>query len=173
MNRPLRVLAATPVALLTAALMWHAVPTSQAATGDWTEVWSDQFNGPAGQRVDPANWTPQLGTSYPGGAPNWGTGEVEVATDSPANASTDGAGHAADVRHPRLARDVVRRERADQRVHAPAALQRPRHAPRVWPRSHLLAPQDDREAARIVVNAPAAPPQAPAQVRPQVTTRPP
>jgi beta-glucanase (GH16 family) len=58
-------------------------------------VWSDQFNGAAGQRLDPANWMPQIGTSYPGGAPNWGTGEVETDTDSPANASTDGAGHAA------------------------------------------------------------------------------
>jgi len=95
MTRPLRLIAAAPIVLVAAALMWHAVPTSQAAANDWTEVWSDQFNGPAGQRLDPANWTPQIGTSYPGGAPNWGTGEVETATDSPTNASTDGAGHAA------------------------------------------------------------------------------
>ena len=95
MTRPLRLIAAAPIVLVAAALMWHAVPTSQAAANDWTEVWSDQFNGPAGQRLDPANWTPQIGTSYPGGAPNWGTGEVEIATDNPANASTDGAGHAA------------------------------------------------------------------------------
>ena len=95
MTRPLRLLAASPIVLVAAALVWHAMPASQAATAEWTEVWSDQFNGPAGQRLDPANWTPQLGTSYPGGAPNWGTGQVEVSTDSPANASTDGAGHAA------------------------------------------------------------------------------
>lgn len=95
MTRPLRLLAASPIVLVAAALVWHAMPASQAAAVDWTEVWSDQFNGPAGQRLDPANWTPQIGTSYPGGAPNWGTGEVETATDSPANASTDGAGHAA------------------------------------------------------------------------------
>ena len=95
MTRPLRLLAASPIVLVAAALVWHAMPASQAATTDWTEVWSDQFNGPAGQRLDPANWTPQVGTSYPGGAPNWGTGEVETATDSTANASTDGAGHAA------------------------------------------------------------------------------
>ncbi|MEP6629882.1 MAG: family 16 glycosylhydrolase [Lapillicoccus sp.] len=94
MTRPLRLLAALPVAAAVAALTWHSIP-SQAASGDWTPVWSDQFNGPAGQRLDPTSWTPQIGTSYPGGAPNWGTGEVETDTDSPANASTDGAGHAA------------------------------------------------------------------------------
>ena len=62
MTRPLRLLAASPIVLVAAALVWHAMPASQAAAVDWTEVWSDQFNGPAGQRLDPANWTPQIGS---------------------------------------------------------------------------------------------------------------
>ena len=96
MTRTFRLAALVSLFVLAAAFVWRATPVSQAApAAGWTEVWSDQFNGPAGQRLDPANWTPQIGTSYPGGAPNWGTGEVETATDSPANASTDGAGHAA------------------------------------------------------------------------------
>src|SRR5919199_6657320 len=95
MTRPVRLIAAVLIVLLTAAVAWHAAPASQATGNGWTEVWSDQFDGPAGQRLDPAKWTPQIGTSYPGGAPNWGTGEVETATDNPANASTDGDGHAA------------------------------------------------------------------------------
>jgi hypothetical protein len=94
MNRSLYAVAAAPVVLMAAALTMYALP-SEAATGPWTEVWSDQFNGAAGQRLDTGNWIPQIGTSYPGGAANWGTGEVETDTDSPANASTDGAGHAA------------------------------------------------------------------------------
>lgn len=31
------------------------------------------------------NWTFDLGTSYPGGAPNWGTGEIQTYTSSPDN----------------------------------------------------------------------------------------
>lgn len=95
MTRTLRLAALVSIVVVTAALVWSAMPASQAASAGWTEVWSDQFDGPAGQRLDPANWIPQIGTSYPGGAPNWGTGEVETDTDNPANASTDGAGHAA------------------------------------------------------------------------------
>lgn len=96
MTRSFRLAAVVCLLAVAAVFVWRATPVSQAApAATWTEVWSDQFNGAAGQRLDPANWIPQIGTSYPGGAPNWGTGEVETATDSPANASTDGAGHAA------------------------------------------------------------------------------
>jgi hypothetical protein len=43
--------------------------------------------------VSSANWLYDLGTSYPGGAANWGTGEVETMTNSTANLFQDGAGH--------------------------------------------------------------------------------
>src|SRR4026209_2010540 len=46
------------------------------AQGTWQLVWSDEFSGPANTGVNPANWLYDLGTSYPGGAANWGTGEV-------------------------------------------------------------------------------------------------
>jgi beta-glucanase (GH16 family) len=59
----------------------------------WSLVFSDNFDGPAGQLPSSANWQFDLGTSYPGGAANWGTGEVETMTNNPANVSTDGAGH--------------------------------------------------------------------------------
>jgi beta-glucanase (GH16 family) len=59
----------------------------------WTAVWSDDFGGTAGSPVSAPNWLYDLGTSYPGGAPNWGTGEVETMTDSTANVYQDGAGH--------------------------------------------------------------------------------
>ncbi|SDO21970.1 galactose-binding domain-containing protein [Actinacidiphila guanduensis] len=61
--------------------------------GDWTTLWSDGFDGSAGSPPAPADWTIDTGTAYPGGAAQWGTGEVETATNSPANVSLDGSGH--------------------------------------------------------------------------------
>jgi beta-glucanase (GH16 family) len=48
---------------------------------------ADEFDGPAGAPPDPARWRHDLG----GGG--WGNGELQVYTDSPANAYQDGQGH--------------------------------------------------------------------------------
>jgi beta-glucanase (GH16 family) len=80
--------AATAVAVAPAA----AVPAPPAG---WTLVWGDDFTGPAGARINEANWLYATGTGYPGGAPNWGTGEVETMTSDTRNVSLDGAGHLA------------------------------------------------------------------------------
>jgi beta-glucanase (GH16 family) len=69
-----------------------AVPAPGAG---WTTVFSDDFTGAAGTGVNPANWLYSTGTGYPGGAGNWGTGEIETMTSSPANVYHDGAGHLA------------------------------------------------------------------------------
>src|SRR5690348_11795970 len=69
-----------------------AVP---AAPAGWTTVFSDDFSGSAGSGVNTANWLYDIGTGYPGGASNWGTGEVESMTNSTANVYHDGAGHLA------------------------------------------------------------------------------
>ena len=61
--------------------------------GDWSEVWREDFTGPAGTSPATATWIKRTGTSYPGGAANWGTGEVETMSDSTANLSLDGDGH--------------------------------------------------------------------------------
>lgn len=58
----------------------------------WKLVWSDEFSGAAGTKVNSANWIYDLGTGYPGGPPNWGTGEVETMTDDTANIYQDGQG---------------------------------------------------------------------------------
>jgi beta-glucosidase len=50
-------------------------------------VWSDEFNGAAGTAPDPAKWDFDLG----GGG--WGNGELEVYTNSIANAFQDGNGN--------------------------------------------------------------------------------
>ncbi len=64
-----------------------------APASGWTTVWADDFAGASGTKVDSANWIYDIGTSYPGGAPKWGTGEVETMTDSTSNVYQDGAGN--------------------------------------------------------------------------------
>jgi uncharacterized protein involved in high-affinity Fe2+ transport len=75
-----------------------AVPAANATTvpgppAGWTTVFSDNFSGAAGTGVNTANWLYDTGTGYPGGAANWGTGEVETMTNSTANVYQDGNGH--------------------------------------------------------------------------------
>lgn len=41
-------------------------------------TWSDDFVGAANSLPNTANWQPATGTSYPGGAANWGTNEIET-----------------------------------------------------------------------------------------------
>ncbi len=83
--------AALPVAALLAAPFANAAVPPPAA--GWTTVFSDDFTGAAGTAPSSANWIYDLGTSYPGGAGNWGTGEVETVTNSTNNVYQDGAGH--------------------------------------------------------------------------------
>src|SRR5439155_12046768 len=54
-------------------------------SGNWTVVWSDDFTGAANTSPSGTNWILQTGTQYPGGAAQWGTGEVETASNSTAN----------------------------------------------------------------------------------------
>ncbi len=62
-------------------------------TNQWTLVFSDEFSGAKNTGVDTTKWIYDLGTGYPGGAPNWGTSEVETMTDDIANVALDGKGH--------------------------------------------------------------------------------
>ena len=68
----------------------EAVPAPPAG---WNLVWGDDFDGAANTGVDTGNWRYATGTGYPGGAPNWGTGEIETMTSSTNNVYRDGAGH--------------------------------------------------------------------------------
>jgi beta-glucanase (GH16 family) len=49
----------------------------------WELIWRDEFTGSAG--VNTADWNYDIGTSYPGGPANWGTGEIEVMSSSTDN----------------------------------------------------------------------------------------
>ncbi|MCK1820757.1 glycoside hydrolase family 16 protein [Streptomyces sp. XM83C] len=98
-RRPLRraLLAAVSALGLAAAAATLASPSASASApappSGWTQVFVDDFNGPAGSGVNTANWQYDTGTSYPGGPANWGTGEVETMTSSTSNVSLDGNGN--------------------------------------------------------------------------------
>ena len=70
------------------------IPAFVAACGNgeeeptWTMVWSDEFEGPAGQLPSAANWTFDIGT-------DWGNNQLEYDTDRPENVSLDGNGNLA------------------------------------------------------------------------------
>jgi beta-glucanase (GH16 family) len=57
----------------------------------WTLVWSDEFDGLAGQSPDPGKWAFDIGTGVGG----WGNNQWEYDTDRPQNASLDGNGNLA------------------------------------------------------------------------------
>jgi beta-glucanase (GH16 family) len=67
--------------------------TVPAPPSGWSTVFSDDFTGASGTGVNTSNWLYDTGTGYPGGAGNWGTGEVETATNSTNNVYQDGSGH--------------------------------------------------------------------------------
>jgi hypothetical protein len=61
-----------------------ATPTTMV--GNWTTIWTEDFNGGANTAPSAANWIHEVGSGY-------GTGEVETTTNSLANVALDGAGH--------------------------------------------------------------------------------
>ncbi|NIY63750.1 glycoside hydrolase family 16 protein [Streptomyces malaysiensis] len=65
----------------------------EPAAAEWTTVFQDDFDGAAGTGLNKADWLYDIGTGYPGGAANWGTGEIESVTDSTDNVYHDGDGH--------------------------------------------------------------------------------
>jgi hypothetical protein len=78
------------IATATALAANASIPSPPAG---WTTTFSDDFNGANGTGLNTGDWLYDTGTSYPGGAGNWGTGEVETVTSSTANVYQDGASH--------------------------------------------------------------------------------
>lgn len=56
---------------------------------NWQLVWSDDFEGTAGQLPDATKWTYDIGTGDNG----WGNAELQSYTNNPANISLDGEGN--------------------------------------------------------------------------------
>jgi beta-glucanase (GH16 family) len=63
-----------------------ATPAASAPGTRWTLSWSDEFDGPAGARVDPARWFTATGGH------GWGNNELQTYTDRAENASLSGDG---------------------------------------------------------------------------------
>lgn len=61
-----------------------AVPTIEG----FTLTWSDDFVGTANSLPNTADWQAMTGTSYPGGAANWGTNEIETVSNHPISEPT-------------------------------------------------------------------------------------
>lgn len=88
------------LAVTLAACTGEEAPTAPRPSGSapaWHLVWSDDFDGGAGSLPSGKNWILSTGAGYPGGARQWGTGEVETMTGDAANVHLDGSGHLAIV----------------------------------------------------------------------------
>ncbi len=81
----------TRVALLTVVLSLGVImgcSKDEAPPVEFGLVWSDDFDGPAGQLPDPAKWQFDVGT-------DWGNLQLEYDTDRAENVSLDGGGNLA------------------------------------------------------------------------------
>jgi beta-glucanase (GH16 family) len=70
---------------------------SAVANAAWTEVWSDEFNGAAGSRVDTLKWTYDTADGCQLGICGWGNSEKEYYTNTPDNVALNGRGQLAIV----------------------------------------------------------------------------
>ena len=78
----------------------NVVPTTTppvTTTTTWTQVWSDEFDGAAGTRVDATRWSHDLADGCSSGICGWGNSEKEFYTNATDNISLDGEGHLAIV----------------------------------------------------------------------------
>ena len=67
-------------------------PTVSTTTGSWIQVWSDEFAGPAGARIDTTKWRFDLGDGCANGNCGWGNKEKEYYRDASENIALNGQG---------------------------------------------------------------------------------
>ena len=75
----------------------NARPTESALPTEWTQIWSDEFDGPAGAPVDSTKWTNDIGDGCANGNCGWGNNELEYYSDDRSNISLNGEGQLAIV----------------------------------------------------------------------------
>jgi len=83
------------VAVLGCAGNGPSAPTPSPAGGGgvtWTQVWSDEFDGAAGARIDETHWSYETGDGCSSGNCGWGNNEKEYYSDSPNNIALNGEG---------------------------------------------------------------------------------
>ena len=66
--------------------------TVSTSTGAWIQVWSDEFDGAAGARVDSMTWRYDTADGCAAGNCGWGNNEKEYYTDAPENTVLNGQG---------------------------------------------------------------------------------
>jgi len=71
--------------------------TTPVITRTWVQVWSDEFDGPAGSPVDNTKWSYDLGDGCASGGCGWGNSEKEYYTNAAENISLNGQGQLAIV----------------------------------------------------------------------------
>ena len=59
---------------------------------NWVQVWSDEFDGPAGAPIDATKWRHDLGDGCSAGICGWGNNEKEYYTSAPENIALNGQG---------------------------------------------------------------------------------
>ncbi|MCU1400555.1 MAG: hypothetical protein JWN62_3664 [Acidimicrobiales bacterium] len=99
-SRPLILGAAVALAATLACSSGTAPVTSSSPpvpVTTWTQVWSDEFDGAAGARVDASKWSHDLGDGCSAGICGWGNSEKEYYTDATENVSLNGQGQLAIV----------------------------------------------------------------------------
>jgi beta-glucanase (GH16 family) len=67
-----------------------STPTPLATT--WTQVWSDEFDGPTGARIDSTKWGYDRGDGCNQGNCGWGNNEKEYYSDASENIALNGQG---------------------------------------------------------------------------------
>ena len=65
-------------------------PTAPATT--WIQVWSDEFDGAAGARIDSTKWSYEIADGCAQGICGWGNSEKEYYTDAAENIALNGQG---------------------------------------------------------------------------------
>lgn len=66
--------------------------TVSTPTGTWTQVWSDEFTGPSGARVDTTKWRYDTADGCAGNNCGWGNNEKEYYSSAPENIALNGQG---------------------------------------------------------------------------------
>jgi len=71
-----------------------AAPPTQSTVPKitWVQVWSDEFDGPAGSRIDATKWNYQIGDGCDQGNCGWGNHEKEYYSDAAENIALNGQG---------------------------------------------------------------------------------
>lgn len=83
------------VALASLACTGSPPPVVPPVPRNWIQVWSDEFDGAAGSRIDGTKWGYDIGDGCRDGNCGWGNNEKEYYTDASENIALNGQGQLA------------------------------------------------------------------------------